>query len=302
MQEAEVMSSLSNNMIKAYQIAYNKENSRKLDMAEREQSILERIHELLPEQRFLEQLSVQETDGFVPGIAAEAISEIAEEEKRELTKEEYNSIKESIRQELELQMSREAEETVNQARQQAEQQAEQLLKNAKQDAEAAKAGILQLASAQGYEEGHKRAQAEYTQKLQRLEEEKLQLQQEYERRVSELEPAFVKILTELVKSITGISYENHEEVFLYLLDSAIHHAPKETVFSVYLNREELENSGEQLKALTEKYEGKLQMEFIPEDSLKKGECRLENDRIRLECGLGVRLQGLLDALDMMALT
>ncbi|MGN0506786.1 MAG: FliH/SctL family protein [Lachnospiraceae bacterium] len=293
--EAEVTSSLSNNMIKAYQIGYDKEKGRKLDMSAREQSILERIHELLPEQRFLVQQPGTEEDSFVPGIVAESISEITEEQQPAFTEADMEAMRASVREELTAEIQQQANELMANA----QVQADQLLARAKEDAETAKASILKLASAQGYEEGLKRAKEEQAQKVSELEAEKLQLQQEYERRVSELEPAFVTILTELVKKLTGISYENHKEVLTYLIDAGIHSAEKDASFTVWMNTDDLNRISDLLPELCSKYEGKLSLDFKGDEGLEKGSCRLENAGRLIDCSLGTRMQGLLDALDML---
>ena len=289
------MNSLSNNMIKAYQIAYDKEKGRKLDMSVREQNILEHIHELLPEQRFFTQQHEDEQNSFVPGIAAESISEITEEQQPSFTEADMEAMRASVREELEAELRQQADKLMADA----QVQADQLLASAKEDAETAKASILKLASAQGYEEGLQRAHEEETQKLSELETEKLRLQQEYERRVSELEPAFVTILTELVKKLTGVSYENHNEVLMYLIDSGIHMAEKDTSFTVWMNTEDLERSSDLLPELCSKYEGKLSLDFRGDEGMEHGACKLENAGKVIDCGLGTRLQGLIDALDMM---
>lgn len=298
--EAEVTNSLSNNMIKAYHISYDKEKGKKLDMSAREQSIMERIRELIPEQRFLAPSTEEkekEGTSFVPGIAAENISElVTEEQSPVMTEEEKQAMRDSVREELSVQMRQQADVVMAEARA----QAEGILAKAKDDAETAKVSILQLASAQGYEEGFKRAKQELEQRLQELEAERLRLQQEYERRVSELEPAFVQILTELVRKLTGVSYENHREVLIHLIDVGIHEAGKDTAFTVWLSPVDMERVSDLFPELCERYAGKLSLEFKEDAGISAGSCKLENSGKLIDCGLGTRLQGLLDAFDMMA--
>lgn len=298
--EAEVTNSLSNNMIKAYHISYDKEKGQKLDMSAREQRIMERIRELIPEQRFLVPFTEEkekEGTSFVPGIAAENVSEFVAEEPQPpvMTEEEIQAMRDSVREELSMQMQQQAEAITAEAKA----QAEGILAKAKEDAETAKVSILQLASAQGYEEGSKRAKQEQEQRLQELEAERLRLQQEYERRVSELEPAFVQVLTELVRKLTGVSYENHREVLIHMIDMGIHEAGKDTSFTVWLNPVDMERASDLFPELCERYAGKLALEFKEDAGISTGSCKLENAGKLIDCGLGTRLEGLLDAFDMM---
>lgn len=296
--EAEVTNSLSNNMIKAYHISYDKEKGQKLDMSAREQKIMERIRELIPEQRFIAPVA-EEREGtpFVPGIVAESIELVPEEvPQAALSEEDIQAMRASVREELSAEMQQQAAAiTAN-----AQAQAEGIIAKAREDAETAKASILQLASAQGYEEGSKRAKLEQEQKLQELEAERLRLQQEYERRVSELEPAFVQILSVLIRKLTGVSYENHREVLIHLMDTGLQEAGKDDSFTVWMNPEDLERVSDLLPEFSKKYEGKLALEFKADATVSGGSCKLENSGKLIDCGLGTRLQGLLDALDMMA--
>ena len=143
--EAEVTNSLSNNMIKAYHISYDKEKGQKLDMSAREQRIMERIRELIPEQRFLAPFTEEkekEGTSFVPGIAAENVSEFVAEEPQPpvMTEEEIQAMRDSVREELSMQMQQQAEAITAEAKA----QAEGILAKAKEDAETAKVSILQL--------------------------------------------------------------------------------------------------------------------------------------------------------------
>ena len=63
-------SSLSNNMIKAYSIAYDKEKIKTLDFGIREKEVAQRLKEILPVRPLLAPYN-DEPGAFVPGLPAE---------------------------------------------------------------------------------------------------------------------------------------------------------------------------------------------------------------------------------------
>lgn len=293
---------MSSNMIKAYSIAYDSEAVRKLDMSEREEEIAEHLHELIPEQRFVKaELPVFDESApegeFVPGLAAENVSEfVPEETTAEMSEQEIEAMRAQIREELMAEMQQNAEALIADARK----QADEVIAKAKEEAELAKASIFQLASGQGYEEGLNRAKQEEKRVTEELEAEKLKVQQEYERRVSELEPAFVKIMVELVKKLTNVSYENHKEVLIYLIEQGIASAGRDSNFTIWLNPEDLQRIDELGSELQSRYQDKLSLDFKADDTLSKGDCILENANRRIDCGLGTQMQGLLDSLALLS--
>lgn len=301
---------MSSNMIKAYTIAYDRERVCKLDMTNREEQIAEHLRDLIPEERFVrtalpENTEPQETGEFVPGIAAEDVSGYLPEEPQEaLPKQDLEALREQLREELRAEIQQEAEASLRQqteeAKKQAQKQAEELLAKAKQEAETAKESILKIASGQGYEEGLNRAKQEESRITAELEAQKQKVQEEYERRVSELEPAFVEIVKDLVRKLTGVAYENHTEVLTYLIEQGLSASEKDTSFTVLLHPEDLERIRDRVPQLQEKYQEKLKLEFRPDESRKPGDCILENENRRLDCSLGTQMEGLLDSLSMLA--
>lgn len=297
-------------MIKAYTISYDKERVCKLDMKNREEQIAEHLRELIPEERFVraelpETATEGDTGAFVPGIAAEDVSGyLSEESHAAMPEQDLEALREQLREELRAEIQQELEASLRkqteEAKGQAEKQAEELLAKAKQEAETAKESILKIASGQGYEEGLNRAKQEESRITAELEAKKQKVQEEYERRVSELEPAFVEIVKDLVRKLTGIAYENHTEVLTYLIEQGLAAAEKDTAFTVLLHPEDLERIRDLVPQLQEKYQDKLKLEFRPEGSLKPGDCILENENRRLDCGLGTQCEGLLDALSMLS--
>ena len=296
---------MSSNMIKAYSIAYDTQKIKNLDMEERESEIEERAKKLY---MFRDISSEPATNGeFVQGLLAEDIGEIdtseedsePEEVQPVLTEQDIEEIKASLREEIMAEMlpiiNRKEEDIVKKARA----QADALIDVAKKDAEIAKESILKMASAQGYEEGTMRAKAEEEKVLADLEVRRQQLEQQYAQKIAELEPAFADILIELVKKVTNVAYENHKEILVYLIETGLGLAQKDTQFDVLLSEEDYKKYSSLFPKIKEHYQDKFALKFKKDAALPEGSCKLENENRVIDCGLGVRLNGLLEELSLL---
>ena len=291
---------MSSNMIKAYSIAYDTQKIKTLDMEVRENELEERARKLVFAKPALQE-STEEGE-FVQGLVAEDLGDIDffEEEAPTVVPEvDIDAIKNSLREEIMAEMTpilnRKGEDIIENARS----QANGLIEAAKRDAEIAKESILKMASAQGYEEGMTRAKAEEEKVLSELEAQKKQLQQQYEAKVAELEPAFVNVLIELVKKVTNVAYDNHKEVLLYLIETGLGFAQKDAGFDVILSEEDYKKYSSLFPKIKEHYSEKYTLEFKKDADLPEGSCKLENENRVIDCGLGIRLNGLLEELSLL---
>ena len=288
---------LSSNMIKAHSIAYDKEKIKALDMESRENRLLARIRELYPEAN----IALPEPKAeFVQGLPAETVTVIEEEPQApQFSEQDIEAMKASLREEIAEEMrivyQKQGEEILANARA----QAQGILVTANHEAEIAKESIFKLASAQGYEEGKQRAKKEEDAKVAELEATKRKLQEEYEKQIAQLEPAFANILIELVKKVTNVSYENHKEILYYLIETGLDFAQKDTQFDVVLSENDYQNYSQLFPSIKEQFGDKFILEFRKDINLLDGSCKLENENRVIDCGLGIRLNGLLEDLALL---
>ncbi|MBR6642411.1 MAG: hypothetical protein IKL28_01975 [Lachnospiraceae bacterium] len=290
---------MSSNMIKAYSITYDTKKVKNLDIEVRENELEERARKIMSAKDIFTEIKPE--DEFTPGLMAEDLGELVLQEDAvpvvsEQTIEEIkNSLREEIMAEMMPIINRKGEDIVANARA----QASALVEVAKQDAEIAKESILKMASAQGYEEGSKRAKAEEERALAELEAKRKQLEQEYEAKIAELEPAFAGILTELVKKVTNVAYDNHKDVLIYLIETGLGLAQKDAYFDVILSEEDYKKYESLFPKIKELYKEKYALEFKKDAALPEGSCKLENENRVIDCGLGIRLNGLLEELSLL---
>lgn len=291
---------MSSNMIKAYSIAYDMQKVKNLDMEERENALVERVRKMVN----VKEIPAENKNSgeFVQGLIAEDLGDIEpqqEEAAPVVSEQDIEAIKNSLREEIMAEMTpimnRKGEDIIANARA----QANGLLDAAKNDAEIAKEGILKMASAQGYEEGMKRAKVEEEKALAALEARRQELEQQYTAKIAELEPAFANILVELVKKVTNVAYDNHKEVLLYLIETGLGFAQKDTQFDVLLSEEDYKKYEALFPKIKEHYKEKYALDFKKDADLPDGSCKLENENRVIDCGLGIRLNGLLEELALL---
>ena len=293
---------MSSNMIKAYSIAYDTQKIKTLDTEVRENELEERVRKIMATQTVLPS-ATEEAEEFIPGLFAENLGEIEIQEETPqapiLTEQDIEEIKNSLREEIMTEMTpildRKGEDIVAEA----QIRASALIEAGKKDAEIAKESILKMASAQGYEEGIKRAKEEEERTLAALEARKLELEREYKTKIAELEPAFADILIELVKKVTNVAYENHKEILVYLIDTGLGFAQKDTYFDVVLSEEDYKKYASLFPKIKEHYKEKYALNFKKSVDLPDGSCKLENENRVIDCGLGARLNGLLEELSLL---
>lgn len=290
---------MSSNMIKAYSIAYDTQKIRKLDMEVRENELEQQTRKLVLAQAAAPE--TKENAEFVQGLIAEDLGDIesVQEEIAAAPEFDLEAVKNSLREEIMVEMKsifdRKGEDIIAKAKA----QADAVLEAARRDAELAKEGILKTASAQGYEEGCARAKAEQEKCLAELETRKQQLEEQYEAKVAQLEPDFVKVLTELVKKLTNVAYDNHKEVLLYLIETGLGFAQKDSGFDVVLSETDYQKYASLFPKIKEHYSDKYTLEFKKSAELPEGSCKLENEKRVIDCSLGVRLNGLLEELALL---
>lgn len=292
---------MSSNMIKAYSIAYDTQKTKNLDIEVRENELEERVRKIMAVQPAVS--APKEQGEFVPGLFAEDLGEIEILEEAPaapaFTEQDIEEMKNSLREEIMAEMmpilNRRGEDIVANARA----QANGLIEAGKRDAEIAKEGILKMASAQGYEEGLKHAKEEEERMRTAFENRSRELESEYQKKIAELKPAFAGILVELVKKVTNVAYDNHKEILVYLIETGLEFAQKDTHFDVVLSENDYKKYSSLFPKIKEHYQEKYALNFVKSADLPDGSCKLENENRVIDCGLGVRLNGLLEDLSLL---
>lgn len=315
-------SSLSSNMIKAYNITYDKESFKPLSFIAKEENIKEHICDLVSPDRLMtpssrEEYSEEPEDGFVQGFQAEEIPEqdinqqledyesvpsgmihVENSVDMEAVRAEVEaSLRDSIREEM-LVMNRSESDRIILA---AETEARDIVNEAKRVAEEEKQKIFDEAQAQGLEEGRKLVEEERQKVQVAFEERKAALDDEYNRQVAELEPQFTNVLIECIKKITGVTYKEQTETLLYILDATLQSRKREKEFVVLLSETDYERLQDSFEDIRQKYGDSLNLEFKKSDEVSDGKIRLDSADRMVECGVFEQMEGVIKALSLLTI-
>lgn len=333
--EAEVTRSLSN-MIKAYSVRY-KEEMKKIDVTGREEEIHAKMAEAVISRSFvggLNAINLTES-GEIPAIADlaegeegtvrsgedgidedtangeaaaandvgaravfnEAAMEAWREEEREKIKAQITGAERlAMKIELEKSIRTQADIILEQARV----QGETVKEKARQEAEEERAGILEAARQEGYEEGRQKMLQEQEAMEAAFAEKERLLSEEFERKQSELEPMATDVIVKLLESLTGVCLESRKGIVTYLVTKALSEADRSSSFLIKVSKEDLEEVKGAADELRSLFEREVTLEVVQDALLKKGECMIETDSNIIDCSLGTQLEGLIEDIRLLS--
>lgn len=287
---AEVTKSLSN-VIKAAAITYTQEK-RTIDSNKRAAEFTRLfVEKHAAVKEGMEELAAAEgTDGgFEPGLGAFVKSAGLEEDGPPAV--EMPDMEEFRRQ---------MEEEASQVREAARQEADQILAQAGTDADVIRRRAHDEGSRQGYEEGHKKAEAELARMKEGLEAEAAENRREYERQVQELEPAFVGMVIRLVERLTGVLLEDEGGIILYLLEQAMSGVEPSMTYLVHVSPEDFDTVDAKKPDLAWKIREGAALEVIEDRTLKQGQCLIETDSRVFDCSIDTQFKNLAGDLRLLA--
>jgi len=84
-----------------------------------------------------------------------------------------------------------------------------------------------------------------------------------------------------------------------IIETGLEFAQKDAYFDVLLNEEDYKKYEALFPKIKELYKDKYALDFKKDAGLPEGSCKLENENRVIDCGLGIRLNGLLEGLSLL---
>ncbi|MCQ2506739.1 MAG: hypothetical protein MJ113_06150 [Lachnospiraceae bacterium] len=214
-----------------------------------------------------------------------------------ITNSEIEQMREDIRREILEMYQSEAEAKVLHA----QIEAQSLLSDARSEANSLKQQSIQEGLNKGMLDA-KQWLAEEREKLElEFKQREVRLEQEYSEMKKSLEPGVQELLISLLEKISGISYEENTDVLRYLIETGLEAVEKTKRYIVRIASEDLEKAKEAIEIVKSKQENdEVLFEVVEDKFLQHGDCQIETDSRVVECGLGNRLNGLIQALRMLS--
>jgi len=305
------------NLIKASTINYS-QNVRTLDMNARAEEIankfasdfysgniashqqisFEEVSKKLEEEKIITPEDVE----FKPGLFGEQISEPLDEESFESEVATLESRLSEKRNEL-AEAEKGIEEAHNEADRiiaEAREEAERILEEARENAEAEGESIREDAKAAGYEDGLARAEDRIAEIHAEAEAKKEEYRAEYEKQVEELEPAFVELVINYVKKLTGIYNEDKQEIILHLIDDAFKGQRGTENFIIRVSEADYPIVAYSREVIRGYISDESSLEIVADKMLEKSQCLIETESRIYDCSLDEQLTSLIEDIRLLA--
>ncbi|HHX12925.1 MAG TPA: hypothetical protein GX731_08875 [Clostridiales bacterium] len=256
------------NVIKAYTISYDKSVTKTINSLDNWKEKVKDNQIKVPE--LVE--SVAE-DGFVTGLNAVHIKEIASE--------------------------KEQEEVAGKITLKAEEEAQEIIEQAKAEAKLLKEEANESSKKKGYDEGIAQGMAELKQKQEDLIHKKASLEQDYSNMLKELEPQIAEIIAGLVSKIIDIEVKDREDVIIHLVEMALKNQEKYNDFTIRVSTFDYEYANDHKDTLISSLGRKVEVQFIEDSALNENDCIIETDSTIINCSLGEQLKNLTNDLKLL---
>nr|MBP3598236.1 hypothetical protein [Eubacterium sp.] len=192
-----------------------------------------------------------------------------------------------------------AESRAGEVVEEAKKEAEQIRAEAHIAADAARASGYEEGKQQGYQDGLRAAEQELQQREAELAELARQQKEELAECISAIEVKYVDVLIRLLRKLTGVVLEDKEDLLLYLIRTTASELEPSQNYNIRISPDDiyfLETKREEiLDALGEE----VNLEFIEEKGLEKGQCIIETDTQMVDCSFQTQLDTLIRDLRML---
>ena len=235
-------------------------------------------------------------------VTEEGFSELDAESLAALTQDSYDEAGEAI-------VGAEAEEELAAAHAKAEEivaTAEQLAieyrENSRREAEIECTRIRTDAREEGYQEGIVQAKEEYEFKLRELDMRAGELEREYDALLRELEPRFIRVITDIYQRIFQVELSEYNSLLVQLVAEAMRKTENSHTFIIHISSEDFPDiSPRQREELSASAPGS-KVEVIEDVGLGRNQCLLETDSGTIDCGLDTQLRELKKKLMLLSYT
>ena len=184
-----------------------------------------------------------------------------------------------------------AKEEANTILEQAKVEAESLMQETKQLAMLEADEVKERASRDGYNAGYQQAMQEKIK--QQLQQQEVSLNAEFDQLVEQLEPQFVKTITDIYEHIFHVDLSSYRDILIYLISATINRVEGSRNFMIHISKEDYPYVSMHRKQLgIETTVSSRNVEIIEDITLEKGQCLIETDNGIFDCGLGTQMEEL----------
>lgn len=164
-----------------------------------------------------------------------------------------------------------------------------------------KAQAVEEARSQGYEEGARQAYAEFENSRRELELEKKQHEEEYAELIFELEPKFVRYLTNIYEKVFQVNLAEERDIVVNLLKNAMQKVEGSKNYMIHVSKDDYKFVYERKRELADATMTEDSVIDVVEDAtLKSGDCFIETANGIFDCGIETQLTAIKKKLMLLA--
>lgn len=234
--------------------------------------------------RMQNQQAQPDENGFVAGIAMEAVDVVPKEESISM-------------EELLERKNAEANEILNRA----SQQAEEVVAAAREQSQAIRTQAQEEGYQQGLAEGRQQAQTELEELQRKLDDERATLEENYQQQLKELEPKLVDVIADVFEQVFHVQFDDKKEILLYLIQNTILGIEDAKEFQIKVGVDDFAFLEEHKEEIQKKVGQSVRMEFMADAGMKSGQCVIETDSGVFDCGRDVQLENLIKTIRSLSL-
>lgn len=289
---------MSRNLVKSYFTIQEGEEPRVIDSNTRIEEKLERIRYIMPEVDFIPEdfgedagepgefvdgigdpLDMLMSDGYTPEQNGEEMSNVIK------ANPEPTGVSQADIEELEAmreRMIQEAEADIA------------VMKNmAANEIATSKAVAVEEGRNEGYQRGISEANAEAARIRAQLEEERARIDRMYEEKIVDLEPEFVRVLTNIYEQVFKVDLSEDRKIVVNLLRNAMQRIEGTRNYIIHVSRDDYSYVSENKQMLIDACQTQdATVDLVEDVTMRSGECMIETDGGIYDCSLDTQLAAL----------
>lgn len=206
---------------------------------------------------------------------------------------EATSVRERMLAEVEAEKKRLLEEAAAEA---------EMIKNlAKEEIARDKSIATEMGRQEGYEAGMNQANMEFKQMQEQLELERRHLEQEYEDMMFDLEPQFVRHITNIYEKVFQMDLTDKKEIVLNVLQNAMQKIEGTKNYIIHVSKEDYAFVNERKNILADATLAVDVIVDIVEDiTMRQGDCMIETANGIFDCGIDTQLNAIKNRLVLLS--
>lgn len=198
---------------------------------------------------------------------------------------EATSVRERMLAEVEAEKKRLMEEATAEA---------EMIKNlAKEEIARDKSIATEMGRQEGYETGMNQANLEFQKMQEQLELERRHLEQEYEDMMFDLEPQFVRHITNIYEKVFQMDLADKKEIVLNVLQNAMQKIEGTKNYIVHVSKEDYAFVNERKSVLVDAtLAADVIVDVVEDITMRQGDCMIETANGIFDCGIDTQLSAI----------